>query len=166
MGIYPCISTIPVSSTHQMQGGSRVGSLGHHAVQFLAVSSENNDFPKKLFNMKIFRIKLVIKKVILIFGVRRSLLLKNARVLHLFGPCEPTFGPPCICTYIFIILLYIFTSTACLAYVGYVYNTALLARTDVMCRLYTYTARILYSYSLNGAAYGIICYQPIPTRVV
>ncbi len=30
--------------------------------QFFAVSSENTDFPKKLFNMKIFSSKFVIKK--------------------------------------------------------------------------------------------------------
>ncbi len=37
--------------------------------QFFAVSPENTDFTKKLFNMKIFSPKFVIKKVILNFGV-------------------------------------------------------------------------------------------------
>ncbi len=45
--------------------------------QFFAVSSDNTDFPKKLFNMKIFSIKFVMKNVILIFGVRQSGLKKN-----------------------------------------------------------------------------------------
>ncbi len=45
--------------------------------QFFAVSSEKTDFLKKLLNMKIFSIKFVIKKVILIFGTRWPLLLKK-----------------------------------------------------------------------------------------
>ncbi len=44
--------------------------------EFFAVSSENTDFPKKLFNMKIFSTELVIKKVTLVFGVRWFLLLR------------------------------------------------------------------------------------------
>ncbi len=48
--------------------------------QLFAVSLENTDFPKKFFTMKIFSIKFVIKKVILILGVRWLLLLKNAHV--------------------------------------------------------------------------------------
>ncbi len=38
--------------------------------QFFTISPENIDFPKKLFSMKIFSIKFVIKKVILKFGVK------------------------------------------------------------------------------------------------
>ncbi len=38
--------------------------------QFFAVSSENTDFPRKLFNMIILSTKFVIKMVVLIFGVR------------------------------------------------------------------------------------------------
>ncbi len=43
-----------------------------------------SDFSKKLFNMKIFSIKFVIKKVILIFGVRWPLLLKTSHVPQSF----------------------------------------------------------------------------------
>ncbi len=38
--------------------------------QFFAVSPENTDSPKKLFNMKTFSIKFVIKKITFNFGVR------------------------------------------------------------------------------------------------
>ncbi len=61
-----------------------------HPEKFFVVSSENTDFLKKLFNMKIFSIKLVVKKVTLIFGVRWPLLLKNAH-----NP-KNVFGPSCI----------------------------------------------------------------------
>ncbi len=65
--------------------------------QLFAVSSENTDFPKKLFNMKIFSIKFLIKKVILIFGVRWLLLLKNAHVSpKCFKPVCNNFWAPCI----------------------------------------------------------------------
>ncbi len=52
-----------------MQVGPKLVHLGSPE-QFFAVSSENIDFQKNLFNMKIFSIKFVIKKVMLIFGVR------------------------------------------------------------------------------------------------
>ncbi len=48
--------------------------------QFCVASSENTDFLKKLFNMKIFCIKFVSKKVTFIFSVRWLLLLQNAHV--------------------------------------------------------------------------------------
>ncbi len=38
--------------------------------QCLVVPSENTDFPKKLCNMKVFSIRFMTKKVILIFSVR------------------------------------------------------------------------------------------------
>ncbi len=38
--------------------------------QFFVISSENSNFPQKLLNMKIFSIKFMIKKVILISGAR------------------------------------------------------------------------------------------------
>ncbi len=59
---------------------TRAPSNGFSPENFFAVSSENFDFPKKLLNMKIFIIKFVIKKVILISGVRWLLLLKNAYI--------------------------------------------------------------------------------------
>ncbi len=37
---------------------------------FFAVSAEKTDLPKKLFNVKIFSIKFVLKKIILNFGAR------------------------------------------------------------------------------------------------
>ncbi len=45
--------------------------------QFFAVFSEKTDFLKKLLNLKLFSIKFVIKKVILIFGIRLPLVLKK-----------------------------------------------------------------------------------------
>ncbi len=66
-------------SVLRLQGRPKDHSLGLPADQFFAVSSENTDFPKKLFNTETFSIKFVIKKVILIIGVRWPL-LKNTRV--------------------------------------------------------------------------------------
>ncbi len=61
--------------------------------QLFAVSSENTDFPTKLLNMKIFCMKFVTKKVILIFGVRWLLLLKNA---HVSPKCfKPVYNNSC-----------------------------------------------------------------------
>ncbi len=57
-----------------IQGGPKVGSLGYPQNGlpsdhfFLAVSSKNTDLNN--FHMKIFNIKFVTKKVILIFGLR------------------------------------------------------------------------------------------------
>ncbi len=61
---------------------------------FLQFPQKKTDFLKKLLNMKIFSIKFVIKKVILIFGVRWSLLLKNSHVPpKFFWPMCTNFWP-------------------------------------------------------------------------
>ncbi len=75
--------------------GQKLLPLGSHnwvpPEQFFAVSSKNTDFLKKLFNMEIFSIIFVIKRVI--FGVRWPL-LRNAHIpQNFFGPCVLTFGP-------------------------------------------------------------------------
>ncbi len=58
---------------------------------FLQFPQKKHIFLKKLLNMKRFSIKFVIKKVILIFGVRWPLLLKIAHISqNFFGPCVLT----------------------------------------------------------------------------
>ncbi len=51
-------------------GGPKAGLHGRTLELSFAVSSESANFLRKLFNMKIFSINFVIKKVILIFGIR------------------------------------------------------------------------------------------------
>ncbi len=51
-------------------GGAKVIIHRAPTEQFFAVSPENTDFSKKLFNMKLFNIKFVMEKVLLNFGVR------------------------------------------------------------------------------------------------
>ncbi len=52
-----------------MQGAPKFGTFVLPPDLLFVVSSENTDFPKKLFK-KIFSVKFVIKKVTVIFGVR------------------------------------------------------------------------------------------------
>ncbi len=84
-----------------IQGGPKVIALrlqkmGSPGTVF-AVSSENIDSTEKLFNMKIFSIKFVIKKVVIIFGARRVLFPKNVHDSpKCFKPVCNNFWPPCI----------------------------------------------------------------------
>ncbi len=99
-----CLNRLEQYPNLLKQDGLKVSSLELPKMGFprtvFAVSSENTDFPKKLFNMKIFSINFVIKKEKLIFSVRYPPLLKNALVPQkFFSPCEPNFWPT-LCLYL------------------------------------------------------------------
>ncbi len=66
---------VRITRSRAYEVGPKVSSLGLSSrwvppEQFFAIFSGNTDFPKKLLNMKMFSIKFVIKKVMLISGVR------------------------------------------------------------------------------------------------
>ncbi len=64
--------------------------------QFFAVSSENTDFSKKLFSMKIFSIKFAIKKGYINFWHKMTFFLKKflCPPQNFFSPCVLTLAHP------------------------------------------------------------------------
>ncbi len=84
-----------------IQGGPKVSSLRQPnwvlPEKIFAVSSENTGFQKKLFNMKIFSIKFVIKKGYVNFWRKMTPFSKKMfMALKIFGQTELTFGLPCM----------------------------------------------------------------------
>ncbi len=82
--------------------------------QYLQFPQKILIFPKKLFNPKIVSIKFMMKKVVLIFGVRWPLLLKSAYVpQNFFSPiCILIFIPPCLLCTLYLVVIFILSCTS------------------------------------------------------